>query len=220
MDLLGDVLRYVADNPDKLREAVAVHLRLSVTALLAAVLIFVPLGALVSLSARVGPTVVGVVAALRVVPSLAVLVLLYYWTRLDFELLGFTVSTAVVALALLAGPPLVINTDAGLRNVSVAVLENARGLGMTPLQVFARVQFPLALPVVLAGVRTATVEVIASATLGAFVGTGGFGTFITAGLTLIDYRLLLVGAIPVTILALLAEALLALAERSVAPPTG
>ena len=212
LDLLHDVLRYVQDNPAKVREALAVHVRLSATALLAAMLVFVPLGVLVSRSARVGPVIVGAVAALRVVPSLAVLFLLY-------PIMGLGFRPALVALTLLAGPALVINTDAGLRAVDPAVLENARGLGLTPLQVFARVQLPLALPVVVGGVRTAAVEVVASAALAAFIGAGGLGTFITSGLTLIDYRLLLVGAIPVTLLALLAEGLLGRAERRLTPPT-
>lgn len=89
---------------------------------------------------------------------------------------------------------------------------------MNPFQVFARVQLPLALPVVVAGVRTATVEIIASAALAALIGAGGLGTFISSGLTLVDYRLLLVGAIPVTLLALLAETALGGIERLVTPP--
>ena len=213
MDLLGDALRYVADDPDRFREAVAVHLRLSVLALLLAAALFVPLGVLVSRSGRIGAVVVGVVAAARVGPSLAVLLLLLPW-------LGLGERPALVALTLLAGPPLVINTDAGLRNVDAAVLENARGLGMNAAQVFARVQFPLALPVVVAGVRTAAVEIVASATLAAFIGAGGLGEFITSGVTLRDNTLLLVGAIPVTVLALLAETLLGGLERRLTPPAG
>ena len=213
MDLLGDALRYVADDPDRFREAVAVHLRLSVLALLLATALFVPLGVLVSRSGRIGAVVVGVVAAARVVPSLAVLLLLLPW-------LGLGERPALVALTLLAGPPLVINTDVGLRNVDAAVLENARGLGMNSVQVFARVQFPLALPVVVAGVRTAAVEIVASAALAAFIGAGGLGEFITSGVTLRDNTLLLVGAIPVTLLALLAETLLGGVERRLTPPAG
>ena len=119
---------------------------------------------------------------------------------------------------MLAGPPLIINTDTALRGIDAFVLENARGVGMTEWQVFTKVQAPLALPVVIAGVRTAAVEVIASATLAAFIGAGGLGRFITSGLTLYDFSLLLVGAIPVTLLALSAEVSLAGLERLVTPP--
>jgi osmoprotectant transport system permease protein len=118
----------------------------------------------------------------------------------------------------LAGPPIVVNTDAGLRGVDAAVIESARGLGMNPLQVFGKVSFPLALPVVIAGIRTAAVEVIASATLAAFIGAGGLGIFILSGITLVDERLLLVGAIPVALLALTAEGLLGVTERWLTPP--
>ena len=211
MESLRGAWRYVQDNPDKVEQALSVHLRLSVTALLLAILFFVPLGVLASRSRRVGPPLIAVVGAARVVPSLAVLFLLY-------PILGTGERPALVALTVLAGPPLLVNTDAGLRHVDAAVLENARGLGMNLAQVFARVQLPLALPVVVAGVRTAAVEVVASATLAAFIGAGGLGTFITSGLTLLDYRLLLVGAVPVTLLAFLAEATLGGLERLVGPP--
>jgi osmoprotectant transport system permease protein len=90
---------------------------------------------------------------------------------------------------------------------------------MNPYQVFRQVQFPLALPVVVAGVRTAAVEVIASATLAAFIGAGGLGQFITSGLTLLDERLLLVGAIPVTAMTLTTEAVLGGLERRLTPGT-
>lgn len=211
MNLLGDALDYVRANPDRFWQAVEVHLRLSLTALAIAIALFFPLGVLVSRSGRVGGTIVAAVAAARVVPSLAVLFLLY-------PILGLGDKPAIVALVVLAGPPIVINTDAGLRGVAPVILENARGLGMNPRQIFTRVQLPLASPVVVAGIRNATVEVIASATLAAFIGAGGLGGFITAGLTLLDYHLLLVGGIPVTIMALLAEGSLGALERRLTPP--
>ncbi|HUG15535.1 MAG TPA: ABC transporter permease [Thermomicrobiales bacterium] len=211
MGLLGDALQYIADNPSRFTNALSVHARLSLSALLLAIGIFVPLGALASRARRAGPPLVAVVGAARVVPSLAVLLLLLPY-------LGTGFRPALVALVLLAGPPIIVNTDAGLRNVDAAVLENARGLGMNQLQVFTRVQFPLALPVVIAGIRTASVEVIASATLAAFIGVRSLGTFILSGITLVDYRLLLVGAVPVALLALAAEAILSGVERLVTPP--
>lgn len=221
MDLLTDALQYVQDNPDRFREALSVHVRLSLYALIAAVAIFVPLGILASRSRRVGPVAVGVVAAARVVPSIAVLFLLYPYRREIGDLLPWwprAFVLALIALIVLAGPPLVINTDAGLRAVAPSAIEGARGVGMTELQVLTRVQFPLALPVIVAGVRTAAVEVVASATLAAFVGAGGLGRFITSGLTLLDYSLLFVGAIPVALLALFVEVSLASVERYVTPP--
>jgi len=209
--LLADAWRYVADDPGRFWIEVGVHVRLSGTALVLAILLFVPLGVLASRGGRIGPQIVGLVAAARVVPSLAILFLL-------IEPLGLGDRPALVALTLLAGPPLVINTDAGLRGVDPAALEAARGLGMNALQVFGRVQFPLALPVIVAGVRTAAVEIVASAALAALIGAGGLGVFITSGLSLLDYRLLLVGAIPVTLMALLTEVGLSRLERRLTPP--
>src|SRR5690606_41871201 len=133
-------------------------------------------------------------------------------------LVGLGQRRAAVALALLAGPPLGISTGAGLRTGGAGALESARGLGMNAFQVFSRVQLALAIPVIIAGVRTASVEVIGSATLAAFIGAGGLGTFITSGLTLLDERLLLVGAIPVTLITLFAESTLGGLERRLTPP--
>ncbi|MBA2754183.1 MAG: ABC transporter permease [Chloroflexia bacterium] len=211
MDALRDALSYVQDNPDRFWRAVTVHVRLSATALLLAMVVFIPIGVIVSRSRRIGPSLVAGVAALRVIPSLALLFIL-------FPILGPGEDTARWALFVLAGPALVINTDAGLRNVSTAVIESARGMGMTSLQVFTKIQVPLALPVIVGGVRTASIEIIASAVLAAYIGAGGLGNFITSGLTLLDTRLLLVGAIPVTILALLAEGIFGTLERVLAPP--
>lgn len=211
MNLFEDALNYILDNPDRFWEAVGVHLRLSGTALLYACAIFIPLGILASRSGQVGAAIVGAVAAVRVIPSLAILFLLY-------PIFGLGDTPALIALVALAGPPLVINTDAGLRNVRRDILENARGLGMNPFQVFARVETPLALPVIVTGFRTASVEVIASATLAAFIGAGGLGSYITGGITSLDYTLLLVGGIPVTIMAFTAEIGLSVVERWLTPP--
>lgn len=211
MDLIGDAVTYIRDNPDDFWEAVRVHLRLSLNALVVAILIFFPVGVLVSRGGKAGGAIVAAVAAARVIPSLAVLFLLY-------PILGLGDKPALIALILLAGPSIVINTDAGLRSVAPVVVENARGLGMNAIQIFTKVQLPLASPVIVAGIRTAAVEIIASATLAALIGAGGLGGYITAGLTLLDYRLLLVGGIPVTIMALLAEVGLSAVERRLTPP--
>lgn len=221
MDILRGSLHYIQDNPQRFKDALVVHIELSLYSLIAAVLIFVPLGILAARSRHVGPVLIGIVASARVVPSIAVLFLLYPYRRDIGDLLPFwprAFVLSLIALILLAGPPLIINTDAGLRSVSPAVLESARGMGMTELGVLTRVQFPLALPVILAGLRTAGVEVVASATLAAFVGAGSLGRFITSGLTLLDYSLLFVGAIPIALLALVVEVTLAGAERWATPP--
>lgn len=211
MDLLGQTWAYIVENAARVQEALLVHLALSLGALAIGMLIFIPLGVLSSLGGKLTAGIVGVVAAVRVIPSLAVILLL-----MPFFGLGW--KPALVALTLLAGPPLVINTDTGLRGVDPATLEAATGLGLTASQRFRRVKLPLALPVIVAGIRTAAIEVIGSATLAAFVGAGGLGTFITSGITLMDERMLLTGAILVTLLALATEGILARVERWITPP--
>ena len=209
MELLADTWAYMVANQDRVWDALIVHISLSAAALFLAMLIFIPLGVLASRGGPLTTTVISVVAAFRVVPSLAVILLL-----LPFFGLGW--RPALVALTVLAGPPLVLNTDAGIRGVDPATLEAATGLGLTNRQRFWRVTMPLALPVIVAGVRTAAVEVIASATLASFVGAGGLGDFITSGVTLLDERTLLTGGILVTLLALSTEVGLSLLERRVA----
>jgi osmoprotectant transport system permease protein len=211
MGLLAEAWQFVQQNPDRFWEALAVHVRLSLFSLGLALLIFLPLGVLIARGGRGTGGIIGVVAAARVVPSLAILLLL-------LPVLGLGEAPALVALTVLAGPPLVINTDAGLRSVAPAALEAARGIGMTGPQVFWRVQVPLALPVIVAGTRTAGVEIVASAALAALIGAGGLGQFITSGLTLRNDALLLVGAIPVTLLALGVELGLGGVERALTPP--
>jgi len=182
------------------------HLVLAGAALAFALLAGLPAGVWAARSDRFRQLALGTINVGRVIPSLAVLALM-------LPLLGIGFWPALVALTLLAVPPIAINTDIGLRGVPAAMVEAARGLGMTQGQVRARVEWPLALPVVFAGVRTATVEVIASATLAAFIGGGGLGEYILNGLAEADTQQLLEGAISVSILALGAEALLGALER-------
>jgi osmoprotectant transport system permease protein len=211
MDLLNQTWAYAAENAGRVQQAMLVHLLLSFSALGIAMLVFIPLGVLASMGGKFTSTIVGAVAAVRVIPSLAVILLL-------LPVFGLGWRPALFALTLLAGPPLVINTDIGLRGVDPATLEAATGLGMTGAQRFWRVKIPLALPVIVTGVRSAAIEVIGSATLAAFVGAGGLGTFITSGITLMDERMLLTGALLVILLALMTEWILARLELRVTPP--
>jgi osmoprotectant transport system permease protein len=136
--------------------------------------------------------------ALRVIPSLAVLFLM-----LPYLGLGFPPS--LVALTFLAIPPVLINTFAGLHGVDQAVIESAFGMGMSSSQVLFQIELPLAVPAIVTGIRIAAVEVISSATLASFIGGGGLGDFITRGFALYDVPIMLVGAIPVALLALMSE---------------
>ena len=182
------------------------HVGLSAAALAVALAIGIPLAGLTADRPLPRNVVLALAGGLRVIPSLAIL-------TLAIPLFGLGFGSALLALVVLALPPIVVNTDVGLRSVPAATLEAARGTGMTERQIGARVRWPLALPVVAVGVRTATVEVIASATLAAFIGGGGLGDYIVGGLQTSDVNELLLGALSVAILALLADAALGLAQR-------
>jgi osmoprotectant transport system permease protein len=192
-------------GPDFLAH-VRTHVELSATALAAAALIGFPLGTLTARTRLIRPPVLALVNTARVIPSLAILMLM-------LPLFGLGTAPALVALTVLAIPPIVVNTDLGLRGVPHALVDAARGLGMTSRQLARRVEWPLAFPVAFAGIRTASVEVIASATLAAFIGGGGLGEYITAGLSTNDNAQLLLGAASVAVLALAVDELLGLAQR-------
>ena len=177
--------------------------------MLLAVALGLPLAGLAADHALPRGLLLALAGGFRVVPSLAIL-------TLALPLLGLGFRPALLALVVLALPPILVNTDVGLRGVPSATLEAARGTGMTERQIGARVRWPLALPVVAVGVRTAAVEVIASATLAAFIGGGGLGDYIVGGLQTGNLPELVLGAVSVAALALVADAALGVAQTKLA----
>jgi osmoprotectant transport system permease protein len=208
--LLNEAYAYFLDHRSEFGRNLLTHLWLSGAALAVALVLCVPLGIAVAKRQRLAPLVINIVGTLRVIPSLAVLFL-------ALPYLGIGAAPALVALSVLACPPVLLNTYAGFRGVDPAVIEPARGMGMTPRQVLRQVEWPLALPVIIAGVRTAAVEVLASATLAAYIAAGGLGDYIQRGFNTGNTAVLLLGAVPVALLALAAEALLGLAQRWASP---
>lgn len=144
----------------------------------------------------------------RAIPSLALLTFMV-------PVLGLGTRPALAALVILAAVPVAITTDVAFRNVPAAAMDAARGLGMTGAQTAVRVEWPLAFPVIFAGVRTAATEVIASAVLAAFIGAGGLGELITTGLQANQPDRLWTGVIAIAVIALVAEYLLAFAQRRI-----
>ncbi|HJZ48949.1 MAG TPA: ABC transporter permease [Roseiflexaceae bacterium] len=206
MQLIFEAYQYYLENQSRFWEAMGRHLTLSLTALALSVLIGVPLGIWITRRVRAADVVINAFGALRLIPSLAILFL-------ALPYLGTGFRPALFALTVLAFPPVIINTYAGIRNVDRAIVEAATGMGMEPGQVLRQVELPIALPAIIAGIRTAAVEVVASATLAAFIGGGGLGDFVTRGFALYDPRIMLVGAVPVALLALISEAALAGLQR-------
>jgi|SRR5579872_4101945 len=174
------------------------QLLLAARALACAAAIGLPLGALAATAPALRTPILAAAAVGRTVPSIALLTLL-------LPLLGVGSRPALVALGLLALPPIVVNADLAVRGVSAAALDAARGLGMTASQRFARITVPLALPLTVAGLRTASVEVLASATLATFIGAGGLGDDIVRALQTDDTPLLIASTVAVAALVFAAE---------------
>lgn len=202
----AEVLNYIASNSDKFREALGQHLLLVLVPLTISLVLGLPLGLLSARSRTTSTVLINTVNGLRVIPSLAILFV-------AIPYLGLSFKSAAVALTLLALPPILISTDVAFRNIEPTIIEAAKGMGMSPRQILQQIEIPLVLPIIIAGIKTATVEVIGSATLAAFIGAGGLGSFIVLGFALYDQSILLVGAIPVAILALVAEVSLSILQR-------
>lgn len=200
MQLLLETWTYIAGHQPDFWAKTGAHLTLSGVALLVALMIAFPLGILSAQSRGASQAVTNGIGALRAIPSLAIMAAM-------LPLIGVGFRPALIALTILAIPPMLINTQAGIMAVNPAITEAARGMGLSRWQIIGQVQLPLALPVIVTGVRIASVEVIASATLGAIIGAGGLGEYIFAGLSLgpAYLHLMLVGAITVALLTLTAE---------------
>lgn len=196
---------YLIENRQRIVDLAVDHLQLSLTAIAAALLVAVPLGLLVARYGRTEVPVLGALGVLYTVPSLAFLAIM-------IPFLGLGSQPAIVMLATYAQVFLVRNVAAGLRGVDRDTLEAARGVGMTGWQVFSRVQLPLALPVIVAGIRIALTTTISLATIAAWIGAGGLGTLLFDGITRNNSSMILAGTIAITALAILTDQLLRLAE--------
>jgi osmoprotectant transport system permease protein len=185
------------------------HLTLVVIAMAFAIAIAVPLGMLVVQHRRLRTVALGIASVFQTIPSLA---LFGFLIPIPF-IGGIGRRTAIVALILYALLPILRNTYVGLSGIDPAILEAAEAMGMTNTQILLRVRLPLALSVILAGVRTATVITIGVATIAAAIGAGGLGTFIFRGVAMVNDSVILAGAIPAALLAIFADLLLGQLER-------
>jgi osmoprotectant transport system permease protein len=222
--LLGDVVRWFADpahyqGSDAVQTRIYEHLAVSGLAVLAGLLIALPIGLYLGHTGRFGFIAVNVANIGRAIPSLAAIALAIpvAATLLGVQNgLGFWPT--FLALIPLAVPPILTNAYVGVRGVDRDVIEAARGMGLSEGGILRRVELPLALPVVLAGIRTAAVNIVATATLGALVAFGGLGRYIVDGLALQEYDRLFAGALLVALLAIAVEVAFGTFERAAVSP--
>ncbi len=204
--MLEQIVTYFQTSSDEFWLCVQQHIEISILSLVVAVAVGIPAGYACTRSTRNERYIQGFFQGLRVVPSLAVLILL-------IPIMGTGVKPAMVALTLLAVPPILMNTVTGFKEVPESVIEAGRGMGMTDRQILWRVRFPLAMPLIMTGVKTAMIEIIASATIATKIGAGGLGDIIVTGLGLNRTDLLLIGGISVALLSISAGILFELLDR-------
>jgi osmoprotectant transport system permease protein len=200
-------------GPAGLAARIGEHLQYTVVAVLVSALIAIPIGMLIGHTGRGTFVVVAGVNALRALPTLGVLLL-------GVLLWGLGLVPPTVALMLLGIPPLLAGTYAGIANVDRAVVDAARSMGMTESRVLMRVEVPNALPLILGGLRTATLQIVATATVAAYASLGGLGRYLIDGIKVRQFHIALVGALMVTALALVLDAALAFAVWASVPGTG
>ncbi len=194
-------MRYVLENPAVVLQLLGEHLSMAGIALFISILIALPISVLLTRSPKLATPILGILGALYTIPSIALLILL-------LPIFGLNQRSVIVALVIYTQIILVRNMIAGLKGVPPIMLEAAKGMGMNAWQRWRKVQLPLALPVILAGVRLATIVAIAIATIGAKFGAGGLGTLLFDGIAQNRYDKILAGSIIVALLTLLVNFLL------------
>ena len=215
MSILLSVARWLVDpaqwqGPDGIPTRLGEHLHLSIESVAIGALIALPVGIVLGHYGRFGNVAINISNVGRAVPSFGILVI-------AFQVFGLGDLPIILALTALAIPPMVTNSYVALREVDPDVKDAARGMGYRELAQLFRVELPLAVPLIMAGIRTSAVQVVATATLAALVAGGGLGRYIVDGLARNDYPRLLAGALLVAALALATELLLAALQRVLVP---
>jgi osmoprotectant transport system permease protein len=213
--VFGDLIGWFGDpahwaGPTGVPQRVLEHLGYTALALAFALVIALPIGALVGHTGRGGFLLVGLANGLRALPTLGLLTVVV-------SLAGVGLLPPIAALVVLAVPPVLAGTYAGIRAVDPAVVDAARGMGMREHEVLLRVELPNALPIIFGGVRSAALQIVATATVAAYVAMGGLGRYVIDGLAQLDYPQVLAGAVLVAALAVVLDAVFVGVQWAVAP---
>lgn len=205
-----DVLQFITDPTNDYLGHTIDYIRICGFTILLAIVIGITLGVAVSRSAVLGFIAINLSGLMRAIPVIAFLI-----AAVPFLKTGFV--PAAVALIVLGIPPILLNTYTGIRGIDPAIIDAAKGMGMTTWQIITRIQTPLVLPIIAAGVRTSAVQIIATATLAAIINAGGYGEYILDGVNRFNNAAILAGAIPVAVLAMIIEVLMGWLERRLTP---
>src|SRR3954452_20094203 len=198
---------YLTSNYSQILSLLGEHLYLSIVSVLIAIIIGIPLGILISNEPKLSKPIIGITNVIQAVPSLALLGFL-------IPFIGIGSAPAIVMVVLYSLLPIVKNTYTGLTNIDGDILEAAKGIGLTKSQTMKKVQLPLAFPMIMAGIRILAGKAVGLMTIAAFVGAGGLGYLVFSGVQTVDNYMILAGAIPACILALLIDFVVGKLETS------
>jgi len=205
-----DYINFILDPQNNYLGQTIAYLKICGFSIAVAIVIGVALGAAVSRNPILSFIAVNLSGLMRAIPVIAILIAFVPFFGLGFE-------PAVIALIVLGIPPILLNTYTGIRGVDPAMIDAAKGMGMTTWQIATRIQAPLVTPLVAAGIRTSAVQIIATATLAAFIAAGGYGDYIVEGINLFNYTELIVGAVSVAVLAIIVEVFMSWLQRILTP---
>lgn len=206
MEFLKELYEYMSEHSEEFLEMAGTHVLMVIYGLALALVVGIPLGILAAKVEKLAPVILSITNILQLIPSLAMLAILMIYFGLGFQ-------TMVYGLFFYSLLPIVRNTYVGLKELDESVIEAGRGIGMTPFQLLRKVEFPLSIPFLMAGLRVAAVIAIAVACIGPYIGAGGFGKEIVSGISLQNDIKIYAGAIPATLLAILADFILGWFER-------
>lgn len=204
--MIDAIVQYYLQNVDKVSSNFLIHIGIVMEVMGIVLVLGVPLGYLCYKYEKLSVYITGVINLLRVVPSLALMILI-------LPFLGIGQTPAIVALSVLALPPMIINTKVGFESIDRMIIETAVGMGMDTKQILLQIEIPLALPLVISGIRTAAVETIASTSIATYIGAGGLGVLVYGGLATNKLELLLLGGLSIAVIALLTDLVLALLQK-------
>ena len=205
---MANFINYMITQKSQILNLLIQHIQLTLVAIALAILIGIPIGILVSKNEKMRTYVVGIINIFQAIPSMALLGLLV-------PILGIGSKPAIMTVILYSLLPIVKNTTTGILGIDENILESATGIGLTSKQILYKIQLPLALPIIMAGIRISAVTAVGLMTLAAFIGAGGLGYLVFSGVQTVNNTMILAGAIPACILALLVDYLFSKVEKSV-----
>ena len=205
---MTNFINYMISQKSQIISLLWQHIQLTLIAIIFAIIIGIPLGILVSKNEKIRKYVIGIINIFQAIPSMALLGLLV-------PILGIGSKPAIVAVVLYSLLPIVKNTSTGILGIDKNIIESATGIGLTSKQILYKIQLPLALPIIMAGIRISAVTAVGLMTLAAFIGAGGLGYLVFSGVQTVNNIMILAGAIPACLLALLVDYLFSKVEKSV-----